>query len=113
MNRRARKPRRDRSHAPAPAPAPSPEIRSAAETARLGAGLARIAAERLDASELAIDAFSAARERERAGEASLRGGDAVNAQAEFGQAAGLFREAEELARQERVKRVRLSAEPPQ
>lgn len=113
VNRHGRRARRARPQPPAPVPAPPPETRSAAETARLGAGLARIAAERLDASELAMDAFSAARERERAGEADLRGGDTAAAQAEFGRAAGLFREAEELARQERVKRVRLITETPQ
>ena len=105
--RRFRRPRRavrvDRSSAQ-PTPA---EKRTAADAARLEAGLARVAAERLAAAELASAPFSEAREREQAGEASLRGGDAAAAQSEFGRAASLFREAEELARQERIKRVKL------
>jgi serine/threonine protein kinase len=110
VRRRVVKPRRpsrvERSSA-APTPA---EKRSAADAARLEAGLARVAAERLDAAELASGAFSAARQREQAGEASLKGGDPAAAQSEFGRAAGLFREAEEQARQERVRRVRLTGD---
>ena len=87
-----------------------PERRSVAEAARLEAGLARVAAERLEAPELANGAFSAALEREQAGEARLRGGDTTAAKSEFGRATGLFREAEELARQERVRRVKVGGD---
>jgi serine/threonine protein kinase len=83
--------------------------RSAADRARLEAGLARVAAERLDASLLAADPFSSGKESEVSAEARLRQGRFSEAEAEFGRAAGLFRNAEELARQERMRRIRLDS----
>ena len=83
--------------------------RSAADRARLEAGLARVAAERLDAALLATDPFSSGKQSEVSAEASLRRGKFSEAEAEFGRAAGLFRNAEELARQERMRRIRLDS----
>ena len=68
-----------------------------------------MAAERLDAVLLAADPFSSGKESEVSAEASLRRGKFSEAEAEFGRAAGLFRNAEELARQERMRRIRLDS----
>jgi hypothetical protein len=81
--------------------------RKPAEGFRLIAALARIEAERLDADQLAGQLLSEGKSREREGERLLTERDWAGARAAFERAAGLFREAESAAREERVRRVQL------
>lgn len=95
----------------APASDPSGRVaaRSSAEDVRLQAGLARIEAERLEAAELASAVFGQARDAEKEGERLFQQEDYPEAQGAFDRAVALFRQAEILTREERVRRVRLTS----
>jgi len=111
----------------APAPLPAPRalpagvlraqrleregLRREAEDLRLKAGLARVAAQRLDGAEIAPETFGEAHDREEKGEQLFRRGDYDDAREAFEEAARLYREAETASHAERVKRVRLSPAP--
>jgi serine/threonine protein kinase len=109
--------------APLPAPRPLPArllraqrleregLRREAEDVRLKAGLARVAAQRLDGAEIAAETFGEAHDREEKGEQLFRRGDYDDAREAFEEAARLYREAESASHAERVKRVRLSPAP--
>ncbi len=81
--------------------------RRSAGATRLGAALARIDAERVEASQLAADAFSNGRSSEKEGERFFAERDWTAAQSSFLRAAALFREAQNAAHEERVRRVKL------
>ncbi len=81
--------------------------RRSAGATRLGAALARIDAERVEASQLAADAFSSGRSTEKEGERFFAERDWTAAQSSFQRAAALFREAQNTAHEERVRRVKL------
>jgi hypothetical protein len=81
--------------------------RRSAGATRLGAALARIDAERVEASQLAADAFSSGRSSEKEGERFFAERDWTAAQSSFQRAAALFREAQNAAHEERVRRVKL------
>jgi serine/threonine protein kinase len=81
--------------------------RRSAGATRLGAALARIDAERVEASQLAADAFSSGRSSEKEGERLFAERDWTAAQDSFQRAAALFREAQNAAHEERVRRVKL------
>jgi hypothetical protein len=83
--------------------------RAAAENARFDAAFARIAADRVEAGELAREPYAEARGNEREGDQLLRGRDYTGADAAFRRAAGLYRRAESLSFDERVRRVKLTA----
>ena len=113
-----REPRAARSRSRAPArrsanpeasdgPEESETLRKSAEDSRLAAALARVESERAAASDLAETAFGRARSSEQEAERSFFGGDWNAAQAAFERATKLYREAESLAREERVRRVKL------
>jgi serine/threonine protein kinase len=82
------------------------ERRSAGAT-RLGAALARVDAERVEASQLAAETFSNGRSSEKEGERLFGERDWSAAQASFQRAATLFHEAQNAAHEERVRRVKL------
>jgi hypothetical protein len=86
-------------------------LRRAAEDRRLQAGLARIAAERLDGAQMAPEAFEEASGREQTGEQLFRHGRYDDARDAFAEAARLYRQAESVSHEERVRRVRLSPAP--
>jgi hypothetical protein len=86
-------------------------LRREAEDLRLKAGLARVAAQRLDGAEIAPETFGEAHHREEKGEQLFRRGDYDDAREAFEEAARLYREAERASHAERVKRVRLSPAP--
>jgi serine/threonine protein kinase len=86
-------------------------LRRSAEDLRLQAGLARVAAARLDGEQNAQEAFGEAADRERRGERLFRSGQFDDARDAFAEAARLYREAESVSHAERVKRVRLSPAP--
>jgi hypothetical protein len=86
-----------------------PRERAAAENARFDAAFARIAADRVEAGELAQEPYAEARGSEREGDQLLRGRDYSGADAAFRRAAGLYRRAESLSFVERVRRVKLIA----
>jgi hypothetical protein len=86
-------------------------LRREAEDLRLKAGLARVAAQRIDGAEIAPETFGEAHDREEKGEQLFRRGDYDDARGAFEEAARLYREAESASHAERVKRVRLSPEP--
>jgi hypothetical protein len=113
--KRARQPRAQHQAARlAAVTAQGDPARKSAEDWRLTAALGRVHAERLDAAQLAADAFLDGRSSEREGETLFVQSDWTAAQAAFEQAAALFGQAESLAREERVRRVKLlSANPPQ
>jgi hypothetical protein len=83
--------------------------RAAAESARFDAAFARIAADRVEAGELARKPYVDARGSEREGDRLLQGRDYAGADAAFRRAAGLYRRAESLSFDERVRRVKLTA----
>jgi hypothetical protein len=62
----------------------------------LKAGLARVAAQRLDGAEIAPETFGEAHDREEKGEQLFRRGDYDDAREAFEEAARLYREAETL-----------------
>lgn len=93
----------------ASASAPRSSLASAtAETLRLHAALLRIAAERLDAVNIASEAFREGGINEKQGERLLRGRKYAASQEAFRRAAQLFLQAESLSREERVRQVKLS-----
>jgi hypothetical protein len=94
---------------PAPEPA-SPEERRGVENLRFEAGIARIEAERLEASKLAADEFREARTREREGEKLFRTQSYAQALAAFDRATGLYRLAENISRERRVERVKIASD---
>ncbi len=85
--------------------------RRVAEDLRLQAGLARIAAQRFDGAEIAAGTFQEANDREREAEALYRQGEFEGARFAFEDAARLYREAETISHEERVRRVKLSPAP--
>jgi len=86
-------------------------LRRSAEDLRLQAGLARVAAQRVDGEANAQETFGEAAGRERQGELLFRSGRFDDARDAFADAARLYREAETVSHEERVKRVRLSPAP--
>jgi hypothetical protein len=82
--------------------------RSSVETVRLKAGLARIAAERLDAPIHAPGVFREARSFEQQGEKLLRRGRYAAALDAYAQALDLFTRAESLSREERVRTIQIA-----
>jgi hypothetical protein len=84
-------------------------LRNAAEHARFRAGWARIEAERREAGELAGDKFGAGRAAEAEGQRHLAAGQFAQALSSFDVAAGLYREAENVSRETRLERLRLSS----
>lgn len=83
--------------------------RRSAESLRLRAALARIEAERLDAGVIARDLYTEAQGNEKEGNRLLREGAYEPAQPALMRATQLYRMAEDLSRQERVRLVRLSS----
>lgn len=91
---------------------PRSEVRAAyasARSSRFQAGLARVAAERLDARDLAAEIFGQAMETEKEGDQFLREREYDAAQIAFRRAAESFQMAEVASREERVRRVRLDS----
>jgi serine/threonine protein kinase len=83
--------------------------RRSAESLRLRAALARIEAERLDAGVIARDLYAEAQGNENEGNRLLRQGAYEPAQPALMRATQLYRMAEDLSREERVRLVRLSS----
>lgn len=110
----ARRPR-TRSSAPSEDPPAetsipaSPSQRRSVESLRFEAGIARIEAERLEASQLAADQFIEARAREREGEELFHSQSYVEALAAFDRATGLYRQAESISRERRVERLKVAS----
>jgi hypothetical protein len=73
--------------------------------------MARIAAERLESPEIAPEPFQEASSREHEGEDLYRQGQYEAARSAFQEAARLYREAEAVSHEERVRRVKLSPAP--
>ena len=73
--------------------------------------MARIAAQRMEGPEIAPESFQEANDREREGEALFRVGQFSAARGAFEEAARLYREAESLSHEERVRRVKLTSAP--
>lgn len=82
-----------------------------AEQSRFHAGWARIEAERLEADRIAAAVFTEGKTSEGEGERLFRQGDYWAASLAFERAAGFFRHAESLSREERVRRVKLASFP--
>ncbi|MGH9315690.1 MAG: protein kinase [Thermoanaerobaculia bacterium] len=82
-----------------------------AEALRLHAALLRIAAERLDAVNIAGEAFREGRINEERGERLLRARKYAASQEAFRRAARLFLKAESLSHEERARQVQLSGGP--
>jgi hypothetical protein len=80
------------------------------ESLRFEAGIARIEAERLEASELAADEFTEARVREREGEKLFRMQSYALALAAFDRATGLYRLAENISRELLVESVKIASD---
>jgi hypothetical protein len=80
--------------------------RRLAEDLRFQAGLARIAAQRLDGAEIAAGTFLEASDREHEGESLYRQGEFEAARGAFEDATRLYREAESISHEERVRRVK-------
>jgi hypothetical protein len=87
----------------------TPEQRRSVESLRFEAGMARIEAERLEASQLATDQFTEARTREREGEELFHSQSYVEALAAFDRATGLYRQAENISRERRVERLKVAS----
>ncbi len=87
------------------------DARRGAEDVRFQAGLARIAAERLEGREIAPARYQEASDREREAESLYRRGQFEAARGAFEDAARIYREVESTSHDERVKRVRLSPAP--
>ncbi len=85
--------------------------RRGAEDLRFQAALARIAAQRVESPEIAPESFQEASDREHEGETLFRQGQYDAARDAFEEAARLYREAETLSHEERVRRVKLSSAP--
>ncbi len=83
-------------------------LRRSAEDRRFQAAMARIAAQRIESPEIAPETFAQASDFEHEGESLYRTGQYDGARDAFEQAARLYREAEALSHEERVRRVRLS-----
>ena len=83
--------------------------RRSAEGLRLRAALARVEAERLDAEVIARDLYAEAQGTEREGNRLLRKGSFEDAQPALMRATQLYRMAEDVSREERVRLVRLSS----
>jgi hypothetical protein len=83
------------------------EVSQETETLRLKVGLARIAAERLDAERHAADAFDRGREIEREAEELLSRRRYLEARGAFSQALDLFAAAQTRSREERVRQIQL------
>ena len=88
-----------------------PELQQPAEDLRYKAALARIEAERFDASKKASDIFGEGQQSEKEGARFLRERDYDAAQMAFSRAAQLFAKAQEVSYQERVRDTSLSANP--
>jgi hypothetical protein len=88
-----------------------PELKQPAEDLRYKAALARIEAERFDASKKASDIFGEGQQSEKEGARLLRERDYDAAQMAFSRAAQLFAKAQEVSYQERVRDTSLSANP--
>ncbi len=84
------------------------KTRSSVETLRLKAGLARIAAERLDAPIHAPGVFREGRSFEQQGEKLLRRGRYAAALEAYERALDLFTRAESLSREERVRTIQIA-----
>ena len=80
-----------------------------AESLRLRAALARVEAERLDAEVIARDLYAEAQGNEKEGNRLLRQGAYEPAQPALMRATQLYRMAEDVSREERVRLVRLSS----
>ena len=85
------------------------ELRRPTEEMRLRAALARIDADRVNAREAAGDIFGEGRHNEEEGLRLLRAQDYESAQLAFSRATNLFRKAQELSWEERVRRASLSS----
>ena len=85
--------------------------RRSAEGLRLRAALARIEAERLDAESIARELYTEAQDNEQEGNRLLRKGVFEQAQPPLLRATQLYRMAEDVSREERVRLVRLSSSP--
>lgn len=83
--------------------------RRSAESLRLRAALARVEAERLDAGVIARDLYAEAQGNEKEGNRLLRQGAYELAQPALMRATQLYRMAEDVSREERVRLVRLSS----
>ena len=83
--------------------------RRSAESLRLRAALARVEAERLDAGVIAHDLYAEAQGNEKEGNRLLRQGACEPAQPALMRATQLYRMAEDVSREERVRLVRLSS----
>ena len=83
--------------------------RRSAESLRLRAALARVEAERLDAGVIAHDLYAEAQGNEKEGNRLLRQGAYEPAQPALMRATQLYRLAEDVSREERVRLVRLSS----
>jgi len=83
--------------------------RKSAESLRLRAALARVEAERLDAEVIARDLYAEAEATEKDGNRQLQQGAYEASQPTLMRATQLYRMAEEVSREERVRLVRLSS----
>jgi hypothetical protein len=100
--------------APARAARPPREgdaARRMAEDYRFQAGLARVAAERMESPAIAPARFAEGGEREREAERLYRSGNFPAARDAYGEAVRLYREAESVSHEERARRLKLSATP--
>ena len=88
-----------------------PELKQPAEDLRYKAALARIEAERFDASKKASDIFGEGQQSEKEGARFLSERDYDAAQTAYSRAAQLFARAQEVSFQERVRDTSLSANP--
>jgi serine/threonine protein kinase len=104
----ARKPRADRRTARERLAAAALARRSA-ESLRLRAALARVEAERLDSGVIARDLYLEAQGTENEGNRLVRQGAYEDAQPALMRATQLYRMAEDVSREERVRLVRLSS----
>ena len=82
-----------------------------AEDLRFQAAMARIAAERMEGPAIAPGSFQDANDHEHEGETLYRSGQFDAARSAFEEAARLYREAEAVSHEERVRRVKLSPAP--
>jgi hypothetical protein len=86
-----------------------PDASQETEALRLKVGLARIAAERLDAAQHAAEEFDRGREIEREAQQLFFHRHYLEARGAYSQALDLFAAAETLSRQERVRQIQLEA----
>ncbi len=83
------------------------QAREETESLRLKVGLARIAAERLDAAQHAADAFDRGRQIEKEAEQLLSQRQYAQARGAYSQALDLFAAAQSLSREERVRLIQI------